>query len=209
MISLCELCDSEEGFAEVQGCKVHGFYGSAGYDVSSLIWLEDDRAGLTDGDCICDDCIDRLIAEKRLELYYAHIVGNAGATLSEEAYRRLFLNAANQTHETILLARGAEPYEGSGHLPQVERIVDLRAKLVNDPTHRSGYYSAKRNETGRNIQKLGEAHATAALLLAPATGYPMDYEAAAKDFAAAMAEKDADEADLLNQLLASMETHGE
>ena len=199
----CRRCNSDAAFAEIHGVFTTGFYGSRRHDTASFIWIDESRAGLEEGDLLCDDCIDYLVSDGQMKFVRDMLSEAPAKPLGVEANRRIFLDAATRMHDILRNAIGqhAAPAGEKPAMPDIADIVAIRAVLTDDPTRQDRCVALHSDLCPDNVARVGRAHAQAVFMLAPAPGPDPDYAAAAQIFAQDMQRM----YDLFEQMYATLE----
>ena len=161
---ICATCSGEAGDTDNTGVMVHGGYGSARYDTSSLVWTVRGEGVYPQGH-ICDDCTDRAVSEGLLEEFHSALGGtDTGLNLSEATYRELFAYGARKAYDAFWEKREDRPYQEARDPAALEpAIEDMRFQLSDDRVlARVG--STKRTPLGWGAVDIGYAHAVAAIV---------------------------------------------
>jgi hypothetical protein len=161
---ICATCGGRAGDTENTGVMVHGGYGSARYDTSSLVWTVRGESVYPRGH-ICDDCTTRAVSEGLLEEFHS-AVGDAdtGLYLSKAAYRELFAFGARQAYDAFWAKREGRPYQEAREPAALEAAIDdMRYRLSGDQVLASGTLM-KRSPIGWGAVDIGYAHAVAAIV---------------------------------------------
>lgn len=186
----CGICGAEAGDTTHEGLLVRGGYGSVRYDATTLIWVT--RGDAVPKPCyLCDDCVDRYLADGQLEKAWSGLDETAGLDLTARGYAELFAYGARIAYNKFWVEYGDCHYPRRAMDEELRAsIVRLRETLVDDPVLSDGL-STPRIPGGQKAVEVGKAHAIAAIALGLGEE-DLGFDEAAREWGNARAPLDAE-----------------
>jgi len=156
----CHLCDADNAPSSFEGQLIDGGYGR--FDQVSLVFIKGTPANTGR---LCDACLERLIAEDRVEIYDEPGFFESGRRPGRGAYAALFRAGAERIYVRFHELNGARVYD-TRPLAQEGRnaIRDLVALMTGDDTW-SDQAHIERRSAGQHALAVGETHALCAISL--------------------------------------------